>query len=432
MTRSKYLTLAVFSLLGATLAFGQAQYKVLYNFGTNGGTVDGQSPNGGLVLDAAGNIYGTTISGGAYPSLLCSEGCGTVFELSPDQGGGWTETVLHSFSDAVDGSEPAAGLISDSQGNLYGTTFGSGNPACEPPECGTVFRISISQDGSWTETILYSFLSSEDGAFPEGALTFDTLGNLYGATTYGGPNLGGSVFELSPTQGSGAWSKTVVYQFCSVDDSCPDGESPRGGVTFDRTGNLYGTTEFGGKGGVGTVFQLSENHQGQWLEKVLYSFDGATGAQPWSNVSIDSFGNLYGTFFAGGAGRNGYCYRQQTFRPKPPTVCGGLFDISSSSGKENSFLFGGLNGGNPVGGVTMDGGKFYGVTSRGGTTSNGTVFQIQRTKEVVLHSFCSNGIPCDADGQIPDGPLAIYKGSLFGTTTSGGAYYQGTIFEVTR
>ena len=231
--------LAIFavSLSMTTWAAAQWNEKVLHNF-TNNGT-DGFFPTSGLIFDAAGNLYGTTFNGGAYNRF------GTVFELSPVPGGGWTETVLHSFNnDGTDGWTPTAGLIFDAAGNLYGTT-GSGGAY----HGGTVFELSPMLGGGWTETILHSFGNGTDGAGPGGgSLIFDAAGNLYGTTTLGGtfncPSDGGgcgTVFELTPTVG-GAWTETVLYNFRRGSD----GHLPYAGLIFDATGNLYGTTLAGG------------------------------------------------------------------------------------------------------------------------------------------------------------------------------------------
>ncbi len=225
--------------------------KVLHNFGDGGN--DGYLPGSGLIIDAHGNLYGTTAGGGTH-------GDGTVFELSP-QGGGWTEGVLHSFNfNGQDGINPYGGLVFDAAGNLYGTTnFGGIHPACLANfGCGTVFELIPVGGGEWTERVLHSFGNGTDGAEPFfTSLIFDTAGNLYGTTNVGGLHGYGTVFELVRTQGGG-WADRVLHSFGSGDD----GALPFAGVILDGAGNLYGTTQQGGihtcpVGNCGTVFEIT-------------------------------------------------------------------------------------------------------------------------------------------------------------------------------
>jgi len=250
-------------------------YTVLYNFCPPGGTTfctDGAAPNATLVEDAAGNLYGTTVLGGTGTHALeCAGlGCGTVFKLSPNSGS-YVETVLYSFcsqggSNCTDGGYPyTAPLIEDAFGNFYGTTSSGGVNSCDTPGCGTVFKLAPNGDGSYTESILHSF-DYTDGASPNAGLIEDAAGNLYGTTSYGGTGLSwqcagcssGTVFELSPSGNS--YTETVLYNFCSQGGTqCTDGAVPVAGVIQDASGNLYGTTEFGGVNGIdwGTIFKLS-------------------------------------------------------------------------------------------------------------------------------------------------------------------------------
>ncbi len=200
-----------------------ADVKVLHNFG--GSVQDGQIPFwGALTLDRDGNLYGTTLDGGGR------EG-GTVFELTPEGNGFWKVIILHSFGLGSEGSGPAGGVIFDSSGNLYGTTLHGG-----VHDRGTVFELSPAGDGKWTHTILHSFNESTHGWEPSGTLIFDSAGNLYGTTMYGGLNGGrGSVFELSPGE-DGKWTETVLHSF----DGKNDGAYPAAGLVFDAVGNLYG------------------------------------------------------------------------------------------------------------------------------------------------------------------------------------------------
>jgi len=392
---------------------------------------DGEAPIGNLVRDRSGNLYGTTEFGG---NSVCG-GCGTVFELSPSAGGMWTETILYRFCSevinemCVDGRSPIAGLVMDSQGNLYGTT-NLGGTVMDCPQgggCGTVFELSPPSvpGGSWSESVLYSFCSSfsnnscMDGAEPAGQLTLDSTGNLYGTTTTGGSAVGGgAVFELSPTQGG--WTETLLHSFCAngQDGACPDGDRPVAGVTFDDDGNLYGTTKFGGsdrKYALGTVYKLSPG-SGGWTETVIFVFyePGSKGGVPAGTVSFDAAGNLYSTTSMAGVGNSGSVFRL------------------SSKGKSATFVFNGTDGSQPLAGVLVDAqhGAVYGTTS-GGNWNEGNVFKIGATgTETVLYSFCQE-VNC-TDGAAPEGTLlANHLGNLYGTTGGGGTGGFGLIFEIT-
>lgn len=280
--KSVAIRLGLMALLGS-VAFSQAQYKVLWNFQES---PDGASPRGDIIADEKGNLYGTTYFGGD-PS--CTLSCGTVFELSPGQNGVWSETVLYSFCPILpcsDGAQPSAGLLLDKQGNLYGTTYSGGSQPCpiQSTGCGTVFELSPSRDGQWTETVLWQFCSVNvndtclDGALPVSQLTMDTSGSLYGSTFTGGVGgsrqvdccVGGTVFELSPSENG--WVESVLYNFCPAGPPiCLDGTGPLAGVTFDKAGNLYGTTQAGGAPaslGGGTIYKLTPGLNG-WTETVL-------------------------------------------------------------------------------------------------------------------------------------------------------------------
>ncbi|MGC1788118.1 MAG: choice-of-anchor tandem repeat GloVer-containing protein [Terriglobales bacterium] len=269
-------------LLGAGTVFelspngsGGWYETVLYNFT---GSQDGGTPYSNVVFDSLGNLYGTTENGG---NNTCSgyPGCGVVYELSPN-GTNWTETVLYSFTGGTDGSLPFAGLIFDAKGNLFGTTA---------YENGTVFELSPS-GGGWTEKTIYQSASGYAG------LTMDAAGNLYGVGQ-------STVFELSPN-GSGGWNPTVIYTFANARD---DGSQPQGTLVFGKAGNLFGTTLYGGaRLHYGTVYELSPGQSG-WTEKILYSFrdNGIQGYYPVAGVVLDAAGNIYGTTSAGGVPLNG-------------------------------------------------------------------------------------------------------------------------------
>ncbi len=258
---------------------------ILYRF--TGGS-DGGNPYSPVILDTAGNIYGTTQSGG-------TTGLGTVFELSAS-GSGWTESVLYSFTGIPDGSQPESGLLMDASGNLYGTTAdgGAGNS-------GTVFEI-VPSGGSWTENILYNF-GPQDGYAPYGGLIFDSAGNIYGTTAYSYVG-NGTVFELSPEGGS-QWNFQTLYFLTSGAPTVP---GPVGTLLIDRSGNLYGTTFEGGLAGCGlgfgcgTLFELSPG-AGGWTYNLLYQYTGESdGGFPVDGLASDSQGHLYGAGWGGNSG----------------------------------------------------------------------------------------------------------------------------------
>jgi len=249
--------------------------RVIYAFGGND-----VNPWDGLIMDAAGNLYGTTTWGG--------QGYGSLFELSPAADGRWTEAYSWSFN--YESQFPTAGLVMDASGNLYGTTVGGGNPY--GTFYGTVFELYY-VDGFRNVYTLYTFTGGSDGNAPYGGLVFDAAGNLYGTTAQGGEG-NGVVFELSPVTGGG-WSETVIHNFDGR-----KGAEPYSTLVFDAAGNLYGTTTYGGgENGHGTVFELMPSLGGTWTEKVLHVFDFTDGSQPYDGLILDSAGNLYGTTQSG-------------------------------------------------------------------------------------------------------------------------------------
>jgi uncharacterized repeat protein (TIGR03803 family) len=294
---------------GAVFELEPHHFKFLYRF-LEKDQQYGAKPTPGLVRDAQGNLYGTTQYGGAN-GCATGYGCGTVFKVTPDK----TETVLHSFSGGADGEQPFGGLVVDSERNLYGTTeFGGTGTGCEESSgCGTVFKVTP----SGTETVLYSFAGGDDGARPIAGLVMDGQGNLYGTTAFGGTGCGGdsgcgTVFKVTP---SGA--ETVLYNFAGGTDA----SGPWSSLVLDGPGNLYGTSYYGGgsgctgNAGCGTVFKVTSGG----METVLYRFTGGTdGARPYGGLVLDAQGNLYGTTYEGGVGE---CYDGLP-------GCGVLFKVS--------------------------------------------------------------------------------------------------------
>jgi uncharacterized repeat protein (TIGR03803 family) len=341
-------------------------------------------PQGGLIMDSAGNLYGTTYAGGI--------GRGTVFKISA----AGTETVLYSFGSngANDGINPTAGLIMDSAGNLYGTTSLGG---AFDQSGGTVFKIAA--DG--TESILHSFGGPGDGGSPRAGLIMDSAGNLYGTNS-------GTVFKISPDG-----TESNLHFFGGTND----GMSVYGGVIMDSAGNLYGTTTAGGVGiyTFGTVFKISA----AGTESVLYTFDttGNDGAEPFAGLIMDSAGNLYGTTKYGG---NGTLLLQGT-----------VFKITAAGAESilHAFPSGPTDGGYPVSPLIMDSnGNLFGTTPSGGQNKLGTVFKISSAgAESVLYSFAG----ATTDGNEPSSGLIVDSaGNLYGTTGIGGAYDAGTVFRI--
>ncbi len=381
---------------------------VLHNFNPN--TTDGINPEAGLVRDSAGNMYGATYYGGIH-------GFGTVFKLAPNGSGGWTETVLHSLGNGTDGQYPYASLIVDSGGNLYGTTVRGGIHSL-----GTVFELKSNGSGGWTETVLHSFGNGTDGTDPYGGLIFDGAGNLYGTTISGGIHGFGTVFEMKPN-GSGGWTETVLRSFAGSFHET-EGANPYGGLILDSAGNLYGTTLNGGIS-EGAVFELSPDGSGGWTEKVVHSFgNGTDGIYPFDSLVIDGFGNLYGTTYRGGIHNYGTVFELS------PNGSGGWTERVL-----HSFNFNGADGAVPYAGLVIDSaGNLYGTTAYGGINYyGGTVFELSPNgsggwTEKVLHSFNYNG----TDGAFPTAGLIFDSaGNLYGTTENGGIHFQGAVFQLT-
>jgi uncharacterized repeat protein (TIGR03803 family) len=313
-------------------------------YGFKGGK-DGAAPYGGLIFDAAGNLYGTTSSGGFY-------GGGTAFKLTHTSGCNWTSSVLYQFGKGEDGNYPAAALVFDHSGSLYGTTQAGGTHGY-----GTVFKLQLTS-GKWTEHVLHNFIGT-DGSSPWASVTFDRAGNLYGTTATGGKYNYGVVFQLSPASG-GRWIELVIHTFTGG----ADGSEPQAGVVFDSAGNLYSASVYGGTLSAGNIFKLTKQSNQSWKETVLYNFTGgADGASPWDTPILDSAGHLYGTAYEGGIS------------------FGTVFELSRTShGWKETVLYtfhGGSTGRCPVGGLIRDSaGHLYGTALRGGVDNRGLVFEI--------------------------------------------------------
>jgi|SRR5580704_5907677 hypothetical protein len=393
----------VATLVFAPVLQAAVHYKVLYRFADS---ADGAYPNS-LILDKAGNIYGTAAAGGDPSCGNLNSGCGVVFELRPSDVDTWHEHVLYTFHGGADGAQPGGNLVFDASGNIYGTASGGSVG-------GTVFELSPQGDGTWTETVLYHF----SGGFDSEALTIDALGNLFGVISYAES----VVYELSPPQQKdGTWTETTIYttpefvwigsnlvldqkrnlygswspnfccggvlEFKHEDKSWQlmnlyafqgggNGGEPESGVILDSKGRMYGTGASGGNNW-GIVFELKPSG-GQWHESMLYNFcsfnNCADGATPYGPLAFDQAGNLYGTTEAGGAA----CANDRD-------GCGLVFELTpTNSGEWKETVLhrfkGGLDGYTPYAGVVLDGkGHLYGTTLLGGTSSGpgyGTVFEL--------------------------------------------------------
>jgi uncharacterized repeat protein (TIGR03803 family) len=352
-------------------------YTVLHAF--TGGS-DGGNPIAGVILDSAGNLYGTGAAGGA-------SGSGVIYKVDPSG----QETVLYNLA-----GTPQAGVIRDAAGNLYGTTTDGG-----ARHMGSVYKL----DTSGQMKVLHSFSTGSGGNFPYAGVIGDGEGNLYGATSRGGAADAGVVYQLDSSG-----QETVLYSFTDQ----ADGGSPYAGVIRDSAGNLYGTTNAGGAAGYGVVYKVDTAGQ----ETVVYSFTGgADGGMPNAGVIRDAAGNLYGTTTAGGAGSGS-------------SGSGVVYTVSPAGQETVLYTFaGGTDGSIPEAGVIRDAaGNLYGTTLKGGATGGwGTVFKVDTAgQETVLYRF-----PTAADGGCPVAGLTSGpSGSFYGTTFSGGSSNAGVVFKL--
>ncbi|MGA9527932.1 MAG: choice-of-anchor tandem repeat GloVer-containing protein [Terriglobales bacterium] len=439
------LMLAVLcALLTIAVHSAQAQTEtVLYNFCSQPNCSDGSGSYSSLTPDGAGNFYGTTNNGGL--------GYGTVFELSPNGGGGWNEAVLYSFTGGTDGANPNLSyVITDSAGNLYGAANQGGGKGY-----GAIFELSPEPNAGcpsgsntgngWCESVLYSFTSTPDGAFPVSGLTWDQQGNLYG-TTFGGGNGSGAVYELSPN-GNGGWNESVLYGFCSQ-PNCIDGGSPNGLVQA-TPGIFYGTTQAGGTYAFGTVFELGLQSNGcpagsysgnGWCEAVVHNFAGhpADGRYPTGTPVLDGAGNIYGTTLHGGYSTCDYELGCGTVWKLVPVAGGGyteeiLHNFESGPATVPCCYPTRLPH-YPSAGVVLDSsGNIYGTTTYGGASSFctntgknsyegcGELFEIiKQPSKRVAYKFETLWVFNWANGANPVSALTFFEGNLYGTSYNGG------------
>ena len=347
---------------------------------------------------------------------------GCVFELSPNADGSWTETLLYSFS-GNDGEFPSASLVFDKVGNLYGTAGGGLYAGGS-----VVFELSPSPGGTWTETVLYNFGNGNDGSGSVSELVFDSAGNLYGTTNTGGAHRGGTVFRLSPSPNG--WTETVLHSFWGKIQG-PSPCAPVGGVVMDSVGNLYGVTGYGGNnGGFGAAYELVLKN-GVYKERTIHNFDGYDGEEPSSTLVMDSNGNLYGTTSVGGS-RQDIC---------PYVGCGTVFELTKDRGGKwtETVLYSlGDNGVSALGPVAFDSaGNLYAAAQFGGLEGQGSIFKLSPRPdgtwtEHVLHLFHYHNAHYHygKDGMNPYAGVIVQGANLFGTTASGGIHDEGTVFSI--
>jgi uncharacterized repeat protein (TIGR03803 family) len=407
---------------------------LLYSFCARVYCGDGADPYGGLTADGAGGFYGTT-SGGGTVSCGYRTRCGAIFKLTPS-GSGYSENVIYNFkgSGNGDGASPAASMIVGGDGSYYGTTAGGGPSGCYyfsyHKGCGTVFKLTPSGSG-YTESVLYSFCPGSycgtDGYYPYGGLTEDKYGDFYGTTEWGGAGLGyGTVYELTPSRSG--YTERILHSF----QGGRDGGYPYGNVIFGNDGALYGTTSAGG-GGSGTIFKIQPSGKGY---SIVYKFAGKPdGAAPYAGLTLGANGTFYGTTWLGGSGYCEYVYQ---------AGCGTVFEFTPSGSGYREHVLYSFQGGYDDGAAPWSsliigpkGAALYGTTFNGGmgrcwyvAWGCGTVFKLSGSgyhyTEHVLYRF--NG---HSDGGSPyAGVIFGLTGQLYGAAFSGGGNAGGTIFEL--
>lgn len=381
--------------------------EVIYSFG---GSPDAEYPSTDLAVDSAGNLYGMTVLGGNF-------GSGTVFRLSPTEGG-WTETLLYSFTSAADGGQPYGGVTLDDDGNLYGTAVvGGSGGTCVEDGCGVVWKLTNS-GASWSQSVIHNFTGLDDGYGPGGPVVFDNLGNLYGMTPTGGEFGLGVVYQLSP-DGSGNWTLTVIHTFTGGYDGAT---GSAGRLLIDDDGIIYGVATVGGTYGYGTAFQLTPTPKGPWTQHTLYAFKGQPDASyPYGGLVRDASGSFYGTTYYGGTQGFGTVYT--------------LVEVNGEWQERVLHSFrDGSDGSFSISHLVLDpAGNLYGTTSEGGAAGCGcgTIFKLVHIngawRERIVHRF--QGSP---DGSFPYNGLVIDSaGNLYGTTVHGGDDDEGAIYKFT-
>jgi uncharacterized repeat protein (TIGR03803 family) len=420
LSKALVLGMFVFGMLALCgLASAQTE-STLFSFTET----DSFWPQGGLVQDAKGNLYGATEGGGTY-------GVGTIYELSPpgQAGGAWTKTTIYNFlSWGSTGYLPSSDLTMDGTGALYGTTYYGGDSRCL---CGVVYKLKppAQLGGAWTQQVLHAFTSTgTDGRLPNAAVVVNHQGTIYGVTQQGGAWNGGVLYQITPVKG-GTFTETVLYSFGNGDDA----STPNGPLIADSTGALYGVTSLGGVFDQGAVYKFIPPAKagGKGTESILFSFGGgslSSGITPIGDLVFDTAGNLYGVTVAGG----------------DPVSDGVVYQLQPATGTwlENVLLdFTGQTGKNPAAGLTFNpaNGSLYGTTSFGNPlkAGSGIVFQLTPPAvkggawtETTLYEFTFFG-----NGALPAGRILIdSSGNLDGTTLNGGLYgcdgYCGVVYQI--
>jgi len=405
--RPAFRVLALLLAITAARAAASQTFSIIHNFT---GGAEGASPFAGLVMDAAGNLYGTTAFAGSY-------GAGTVFELK-HSGSAWVLNPLYNFLGGQDGIMPYYGGVTFApDGTLFGTTAqgGTNTEGCGDSGCGTAFHLTPQPDPpvtllpSWNEDIIHNFSAYNDGWWPSSAVVFDSTGALYGTTLEGSSSFG-TIWKMTPS--GGGWTEQVLTTFSGA---AGDGMYPYWGLTPDSAGNFYGTTNQGGAYSWGTIYELSPSG-GQWSKTILYSFtNGSDGGLPIGGVVFDRWGNLFGATTERDSGG------------------GTIYELSPSNGNwafHTLYSFTGRGASGPWGNLLVDSnGDLYG--SALATDENvGVVFKLSHSSGAwtytALHSFGGS------DGAYPYGTLVRdASGNLYGTTNSGGEFNKGIVFEIT-
>ena len=404
LARAVIVVLAAAIVLAPSVMAASPKFRVLYSFrdGSDGAY---PVPFAALAIDKGGNLYGATQAGGDIKNNYCEGyGCGVIFELSPSGDGRWKEGVLFEITNPVAEGEFDSQLALDAQGDLYGCT----------ENYGPMFEMTP-RSPQWTFNPIWP-----GGCIGPVGLILDSLGDLYGE--FGKGSTGG-ISELSPS--SDGWAYTNLYEFCPSGQNCRDGDDPLAPLSWDSKGNLYGTTYDGGypypKCSCGVAFQMMPNGDGTWIYHVLHRFtNGYDGGHPGSRLTIDGSGNAYGTAIYGGPYGNGDVFKLAPTKSGP-------WKLTVLYGFPN-----GTNGAAPVGNLVFDkAGNLYGIA--GSSTCNwtcGLVFKLAPQKNgkwkcSVVHRFNMT------DGDFPNGLTMDSQGRLHGTTTHGGKYGYGVVFEIT-
>ena len=408
MTPAPNLLLRTFAAFAVATLFvrpaAASTTSVIYSFA---GDEDGEYTDTDLVMDGAGNIYGTSVQGGDF-------GSGTVWRLSPS-GNTWVHTVLYSFTGGTDGGEPYKGVTLDADGNLYGTAVTGGSGSCEGG-CGVAYKLT-NNGGTWTQSVIHAFTGGHDGSGPGAGLTIGDNGDVYGMAPTGGALGEGTIYRLHERK-NGTWVLNVIHTFTGG----ADGIGGSAGRLVFRGRHLYGAATAGGVNGQGTVYQLTPAKTGEWGFRTIYSFQGQPdGGFPYGGLIFDALGNLYGTTYYAGANGLG-CVYQLTPRHGGEWKEAVLYSFKGGSDGEGS-----------IGNLVFDGtGNLYGTTSEGGTAGDGVIFRLapltrHKWRESVVHSFA--GPPDGAfayNGMVGDG-----AGHYYGATVHGGADDEGAIYAFT-